>query len=186
MVSRDMDRAIDRFLSASSRIRNGLITQRARTMQSEAEAPRYFEGEPHEYVDLSGTFENDLDYYIYEIGRARFIASAMQRPFGYPSVIEEAVAGFDLIVPHAKFIRDARTHPVDDDKLDQVVNLSGAVRLEPKPFGGVTYLVDPRYQHHEAALDLLDAIDTFLREQLRDSMTRNPPPQAARRSGESG
>ena len=66
MVSKDVDRAIDRFLSASSRIRKGLILQRSRIMQAADEAPKLFEGKPYQVTDLSGTHENDLDYYVYE------------------------------------------------------------------------------------------------------------------------
>lgn len=121
MISKDIDRATDHFLSASARIRNGLVTQRARIMQAAVEAPRLRSDGPNEYINLSETFANDVDYYVYEIGRARFIAVAMQRPFGYPKALEEAVDVFDEAIPHAKFIRDARTHPVDDDKLDDVV-----------------------------------------------------------------
>lgn len=175
MVSKDIDRAIDRFLTASTRIRNGLITQRARIMQSAAEAPKYFEGESHEFTDLSGTFENDLDYYIYEMGRLRDTAEEMAKPFGHPLEIREALAAFDAVVPELKKHRNARTHPSDDDRLDDVVSMSAAIRLGPVYPGGVTYLVDPRFQHHDAALDLLNAIDEYLHEQLQIAIAERPP-----------
>jgi hypothetical protein len=188
MVSKDIDRAIDRFLSASRRIRNGLTTQRARIMQSAADAPKQFEGESYEYADLSATFENDLDYYIYEMGRLRDMAEEMDKPFGHPQEIKDALAAFDEIVPELKKHRNARTHPSDDARLDDVVSLSAAVRLKPVYRGGVTYLVDPRYQHHDAALELLTAIETYLREHLQKRRAEDPPvsidQQIARRNAQ--
>lgn len=172
MVSKDVDRAIDRFLSASTRIRNGLITQRARIMEIAAEAPKLFEGKPYEVTDLSGTYENDLDYYVYEMGRARDMAEEMAKPFGHPIEIKDALAAFDVVVPNLKKIRNSRTHPSDDDRLDRVGSMSAAIRFELD--GSVAYLVDPRYQHHEAALDLLNAIDDYLHEKLQRAMTERP------------
>lgn len=174
MVSKDIDRATDRFLSAAARIRNGLITQRARIMQAAAEAPKLLEGQLGEATNLTDTFENDLDYYIYEMGRARDMAVEMDKPFGHPVEIKDALAAFDEAVPNLKRIRNPRTHPSDDARLDHVGSLSAAVEFAPTYPGGVTYLVDPRYQHHDAALALLDVIQAYLRGLLHAAMKERP------------
>ena len=161
--------------------------QRSRIMQAADEAPKLFEGKPYQVTDLSGTHENDLDYYVYELGRAHDMAKEMAKPFGHPTEIKEALAAFDVVVPaFKKTIRNPRTHPSDDARLDHVGSMSAAIRFEDD--GSVTYLVDPRYQRHDAALELLNAIDEFLHERLQERMAEDPPQpidiQIARRNAE--
>jgi hypothetical protein len=57
------------------------------------------------------------------------------------------------------------THPSDDDRLDNVAWFDSVVRLAPS--GPVEYLVDPRYQDHDAALELSRALLTYLEAALR-------------------
>lgn len=188
MATKDIDLATSRFLSAAARIRNGLDMQRARITRAAEDAPRLLEGQEGEVTNLTDTFENDLDYYIYEMGRLRDMAEEMAKPFSHPPEIKEALAAFDEAVPELKKHRNARTHPSDDDRLDDVVSLSAAVRLRPVYPGGVTYLVDPRYQHHDAALALLDVIQTYLRGLLQAAAKSRPAEglsaQIARRNSE--
>lgn len=174
MVSKDIDRAVDRFLAASSRIRNGLVQQRARILHAEASAPRIDAGSAGEVVNLTGTFENDVDYYVYEMGRLRAMVKAMGRPFGDPKELTEALRTFDKAVPHMKELRDARTHPIDGDRLDDVGTFTAAVRFSRDRKRKVVYLVDPRYHHHDSAMALLDVADAYLRRQLRRALAERP------------
>jgi hypothetical protein len=188
MVSKDLGRAVDRFLASSSRIRRGLTMQRARILCGAADAPRLLPGTTEEVVDLSGTFANDVDYYVYEMGRLRAMVKAMGRPLDDPERLTEALRAFDEAVPHLKDLRDARTHPVDSDRLDDVGTMTAAIRFNVDGKGGVVYLVDPRYQHHDAAIALLDAVDEILHRLLRASLRERPAEpldvQIARRNAE--
>ena len=59
------------------------MRQRARLLRDAAEARRLLPDTTDEIVDLTGTFVNDLDYYVYDMGRARAMVKAMGRPFGF-------------------------------------------------------------------------------------------------------
>jgi hypothetical protein len=52
------------------------------------------------------------------------------------------------------------TRVVGDARLDNVVWFDSVVRTGPD--GSVAYLVDPRYQHHEAARALVEALTAHL------------------------
>jgi hypothetical protein len=172
MVTKDVDRAIARFLAASDRIRRGLVVQRERLLSAERSAPKLFNGTAEQTTDLTVQFENDLDYYIYEMGRLRALVKSMQRPFGFPEEVDEALKTFDACVPNLVRIRDARTHPADTNQLDRIGTFSAAVELHPD--GSVTYLVDPRHRHHEAALALLDVVQNYLHRNLRERIALDP------------
>jgi hypothetical protein len=70
-------------------------------------------------------------------------------------------------------IRNSLTHLDDTDRLDRFATFAAAVDLLPN--GGVEYLVDPRYGHHDAALELGQTLLRFLRRALAESIAADPP-----------
>lgn len=160
MASTDTEQARSRFVVARRRISQGLETQRARIMGRTAQAPKLFGGTGHEVTDLTGDAGNDLDYYVYELARLRELTCAINKTFDHPVEIVDALASFDQAVPHLRSIRNPLTHPSDDNRLDGVAWFDSVVRLLPN--GSVEYLVDPRYEHHDAALELCRALGTYL------------------------
>ena len=94
------------------------------------------------------------------------------KSFGFPEEVDEALKTFDACVPNLVRIRDARTHTADTNQLDRIGTFSAAVELHPD--GSVTYLVDPRHRHHEAALALLDVVQNYLRRNLRERIASDP------------
>ena len=78
--------------------------------------------------------------------------------------IVDALASFDQAVPNLRSIRNPLTHPSDDNRLEGVARFDSVVRLLPN--GSVEYLVDPRYEHHDAALKLSRALETYLQPDL--------------------
>jgi hypothetical protein len=71
--------------------------------------------------------------------------------------IVDALAKFDQAVPNLHGIRNPLTHPSDDTRLDGVAWFDSVVKLLPNE--AVEYLVDPRHQHHDAALELSRAME---------------------------
>lgn len=136
-----MDKAVHRFLSASSRIRTGLNVQRQRIQDDYDNAPRVFKGEPVEWVNVSAMHENDVDYYVYEMGRLRAMVKAMDRPFGFPTELKAALKTFDAVVPRLKDIRDPRTHPADNDALDRVTTFSAAMEFHDETAASTTWSI---------------------------------------------
>ncbi|WP_051030103.1 hypothetical protein [Nocardia takedensis] len=167
MPTNDIDRARSRFLTAIRRIRAGLDLQRSRILGHAAIAHRLLEGTPEEVVDLTGAPDNDLDYYAYELVRLREAAREMSKVFAKPRVVEDALAMFDESLPKLRSVRNPLTHPSDDARLDGVAWFSALVELRSD--GSVEYLVDPRYQHHDAGLALADTLISYLREGIRST-----------------
>lgn len=161
MPSKDPDKAVSRFITAVTRIQRGLRLQRDRVLSHSAQAPRLLEGTPHEVVDLTAVPANDLDYYAYDLGRLQDAARAMIKIFDRPSEVVAALDAFDEAVPRLREVRNPLTHASDDPRLDDVGSFSELVRLRDN--GDVVYLVDPRYQHHDAAEALAGALLLFLR-----------------------
>jgi hypothetical protein len=89
-------------------------------MDRSAQAPRLFAGTDHEVVDLRGEVGNDLDYYVYELGRLQDLAWTINETFDDPSEVVDALAAFDQAVPNLRKIRNPQTHPSDDERLDGV------------------------------------------------------------------
>lgn len=164
MASTDTEQARSRFFVARRRIAHGLETQRARIMSRTAQASRLFGGTDHEVTDLTGERGNDLDYYVYELARLRDLTHAINKTFDYPAEIVSALASFDQAIPRLRSIRNPLTHPSNDNRLDGVAWFDSVVRLLPN--GSVEYLVDPRYEHHDAALELSRALGTYLQADL--------------------
>lgn len=113
-------------------------------------------------IDLRGD-NTDLDYYVFEMFRVREIARMISEAQTFPDrqVIVTALATFDNAVPDLKALRDPLTHlDGKPDSLQGVTWFDSVVRLEPG--GAVTYMVDPRYDHHEALEALYEALTGYL------------------------
>jgi hypothetical protein len=164
MPSTDPDRACSRFINAVKRFIEGARLQRERMVMATDSAPRLLGGTPYEAVDLTGVPGNDLDYYVYELGRLQDAAREIIKVFGAPPDVVGALDVFDAAVPHLRAARNPLTHASDDSRLDDVGWMSAVIRLGPS--GQVTYLVDPRYGHHDAAEALADALLKSLRAEL--------------------
>ncbi len=173
MAKRDLDKAASRFLNALRRITSGIETQHQRIVDREANAPRLLPDLPIVVRDLTGDTGNDLDYYIYELGRLRHVGAAVIKVFGQPQDLVDAQAAFEASIPKLKKIRDPLTHPNDDDKLDDVGWFSSVVRLGDD--GRPETLVDPRYNHHDAALAYSSALTGYLRDRVAAAKTAHPP-----------
>lgn len=167
MVTTDPTLAQTRFIAGARRIVAGIERQRERIEQRRAEAPRLLEGTPHEAVVFSADGDNDLDYYVYELARLRDLTCEAIKAFGKPQELVDARAAFDAVVPRLREIRNPLTHTSDDARLDDVAWFDAHIRL--KPDGSVEYLVDSRYQHHDAALVLGDAVLAYLRRSLEQA-----------------
>lgn len=184
--TQDIDLSVRRFLAATSRITAGLVKQRHRIVDREKELPRLLAGTPEEIVDSTEAFQNDVDYYIYELGRLRDLAKTEALVvFGRPAELVAAVAEFEQAIPDLPSIRNPLTHLDDTDRLDRFATFAAAVDLLPN--GKVKYLVDPRYGHHDAALELSGALSDYLRRILKQSIADEPPlpldEQIGRRNG---
>lgn len=165
VASQDLDPVRSRFIAAVTRSPEGIRLQRGRVMDAERNAPRLLEGSPYEVVNLTGVPGNDLDYYVYELGRLQESARAMKKTFDEPADVVTALAEFESAVPKLRAARNPLTHPSDDKRLDDFGWLSALVRFRPN--GAVEYLVDPRFEHHDAAERLAEALLAFLRSGLR-------------------
>lgn len=161
MVTRDMVRARSRYIAGARRIVAGIERQRERIEQRRAGAPRLLEGTPHEAVVFSTDGDNDLDYYVYELARLQDLTREAIKSFGEPQELVDALAAFDAAVPKLREIRNPLTHVKDNAYLDDVAWFDAHIKLNPD--GSVEYLVDSRYQHHDAALALGAAVLAYLR-----------------------
>jgi hypothetical protein len=172
VATQDPDRAVSRYLSGLSRVGAGLEKQRQRILDQKANAPRIRAGS-HEIVDFTGNEGLDLDYYIFEMVRLRDMGKAIRGSFkDEHAAIGALLDRFDKRVPRLGEIRNALVHIVDRDHLDDVMWFESVVRRLQD--GRVEYLVDPRYGHHDAALELLQALRAFLHGRLRVSIAENP------------
>lgn len=168
MPTADPDLARSRFIGATKRILAGLELERNRILARAADAPRLLAGTPYEIVDLTGTPDNDLDYYVFELGRLREGAKEAIRAFGRPPELVAAAKEFEAAIPRMWETRNPITHPSDDDRLDQMTWFSALVEL--KPDGSAEHVIDPRYQHHEAAVKFAETLLEYLRAGVRDSL----------------
>lgn len=138
-----------------------------------------------EVIDLIGDTGNDLDYYIYELGRLEATGRSIIKVFGKPQQLVAAQAAFNLDIPKLKQIRDPLTHPNDNDELDDVGWFSSVVRHNDD--GRTETLVDPRYQQHDAAVAYSDALQQHLRAHVAGAIAADSPlsisEQIAKRDG---
>lgn len=165
MPTVDLDRARSRFIQAVKRFIAGARLEKDRLHDMTASAPRLLEGTQHEIVNLTSLPDNDLDYYIYELGRLQDAARGIIKVFDSPPEVVDALATFNAAVPNLRAARNPLTHASNDARLDDVAWLSALVRLRSN--GSVDYLVDPRAQHHDAAETLAAALLSYLRAGLR-------------------
>lgn len=159
------DKARTRFIAAVTRFITGARLERQRIVEARQEAPRLLTGTEYEVADLTNAPSNDLDYYTYELVRLQDAAREVIKRFNAPAEVVTALAAFDAAVPKLRITRNPLTHASDDPRLDDVGWFSALVRFEPD--GGVEYLVDPRYLHHDAAEALAEALLEYLRAGLR-------------------
>lgn len=162
MPSSDRSIAKRRFHFMTTRIVAGLELQRQRILDRYDRAPRLLPGSALEVVDLTadGDRGNDLDYYVFELARLQDTAREMLKAFDKPQQIFDALQTFNDDIPNLRRIRNPLTHTDDTDRLDNVTWFSSIVELEGS--GRVKDLVDPRYGHHDAALALARAIESYL------------------------
>lgn len=169
--NRDLDRSASRFLSFLHRITSGIEKQQQRIVSRAANAPR-IPGGPFEVIDLTGDAGNDIDYYVYELGRLDAVGDSILKIFGPDDELEAAQEAFRTAIPKLREIRNPLTHPNDNDELDAVTWFSSIVRLRPD--GSVESLVDPRYEQHDAAVAYGEVLTTYLRHQVQVSITNDP------------
>lgn len=173
VAPRDLDKAASRFLNALRRITSGLDTQQQRVLDRAAAAPRLLPGFHIEVIDLTGDTGNDLDYYIYELGRLEATGRSLIKVFSKPQQLVAAQTAFNLGIPKLKQIRDPLTHPNDNDELDDVGWFSSVVRHNDD--GRTETLVDPRYGHHDTALAYSNVLQQHLRAHIAAAITADPP-----------
>lgn len=173
----DLDVAASRFANALRRIEQGLVLQRQRVLDR-AENARCLPGhkEGAEVVVLSGP-ENDLDYYIYELGRLQDLGREVLKVFGSSSGVKAALDAFDAAIPSLRRARNPLTHPSNDARLDRYATFSSGVLLHPD--GSVEKLVDPRYEQHDAAIAFATLIRNYLRLHIQEAIQKRIRQQGA-------
>lgn len=152
----DRERARANFLAGLERIEAGLALQRGRIVGWSAAAPEVIPG----VTDLRGAPSQDLDYYIYELARLQDLARKVADVLDEPTIVVDSLAEFDRRIPGLRRIRNPLTHIDGWDRLVGVLWFDSVV--EAGPDGSVSYLVDPRYGHHDAALLLVEQLRGFL------------------------
>lgn len=170
--NRDLNKTASRFLNALRRITAGIEIQQQRIIDRSANAPRLLGGGPIEVINLTGDPGNDLDYYIYELGRLSETGNSIITIYGPEPELDSARDAFHAAIPNLKRIRHPLTHPNDNDELDAVAWFSSVVNL--KSDGSVEDLVDPRYEQHDAALAYSAALTTYLRHQVQVAIANDP------------
>jgi hypothetical protein len=160
MATKDPPKAYARLLAAHRRIIHGLEVQHRRITSRAAGAPKLSAGSGIDVTDLRGDPGNDIDYYVYELARLQDLAKEIGRVFGDPAEVADALGAFDRAIPALRRLRNPLTHPTDDERLDAVAWFDSVVKLQPG--GAVEYLVDPRYGHHDAALELGRVLSRYL------------------------
>jgi hypothetical protein len=165
MATKDSTRTYARFLAAQQRVSHGLQLQHRRIISRTADAPRLPVGPNHDVIDLRGDPGNDIDYYVYELARLQDLAREINNALGEPSEVVDALAAFEVAIPALRRIRNPLTHPSDDERLDGVAWFDAVVKLQPD--GAVEYLVDPRYSHHDAALEFIHALSRYLEREVQ-------------------
>jgi hypothetical protein len=87
--------------------------------------------------------------------------------FDAPPEIVAALDVFDQAIPELRNVRNPLTHASDDARLDDVGSFTAVMRFQVD--GRAVPLIDPRYQHHDAAETLAEELLAFLRAGLRSS-----------------
>ena len=92
--------------------------------------------------------------------RLQDLARNVKEAFSDPPEIVDALTAFEAAIPMVRKIRNPLTHPSDDKRLDDVAWFDSLLRVGSN--GSVEYLVDPRYEHHDAAIELSRALSIYL------------------------
>lgn len=107
--TQDIDTSVRRFLAANKRVTAGIVKQHQRIVSREKDLPRLLAGTPEEVIDTTGAFQNDVDYYIYEVGRLRGLVNTEALVvFSHPPELVDAVSTFEEAIPHLQSIRNPR------------------------------------------------------------------------------
>jgi hypothetical protein len=168
MPSKDPDKARSRFITAVKRFQTGIRLQRLRMLDAEENIPKLLPGSENELKFFAHLPANDLDYYVYELGRLQDAAREIIKVFDEPVGVVAALERFNETIPKLREARNPLTHASDDARLDNVGSFSAVIRFID--YGNMEYLVDPRYEHHDAAEALADELLRFLQEDLPDSI----------------
>jgi len=143
-------------------------------LEREAQAPRLLPDSTYPVTFYShDNPDNDLDYYIYELTRLSEVGKSIIKVFGGPQHLIDAQTKFESGIPRLREIRNPLTHPNDNSELDEVAWFSSVVRLMPD--GGSEELVDPRYEHHDFAIEYAQALRTYLSAHIQEAIAANPP-----------
>lgn len=111
--------------------------------------------------DLRGHAGHDVDYYSWECVRVIKIADKTIKAGLKGRVeVENALALLREGAPLLEEFRHSVTHPEDNRGADDIMYFGEAVRLHPG--GQVEYVVDPRYETHEALGRLFAATEAAL------------------------
>jgi len=170
--NRDESTLVSRLLRGLGRVEAGLKLQQERILAYNDSVPIEYAGTDHE-LRVHTDPELDLDYYTFELGRLIALTEEIDKLFNRPTEIDQARTAFLAAAPQAKNIRNALVHFDARPRLDDVVFLGGAIRRF-HPNGRVEHLVDARYEQHEAALCLVDAVGKWLRGRLHDAIAADP------------
>jgi hypothetical protein len=159
MATSDPAKAYARFIAAHRRIVLGLELQQRRILSRTASAPKLPAG-AYDVTDLCGDPGNDIDYYVYDLARLQDLGRSICSAFDDPAEVVDGLAAFERAIPALRRIRNPLTHPSDDARLDGVAWFDSVVELRAD--GSVEYLVDPRYGHHDAALEFGRVLFRFI------------------------
>lgn len=102
------------------------------------------------------TIEHDVSYYAWEAVKIMNIARKVRGDHR----VQAALDAINESAPGLSDFRDAITHPEDNRTADNVLFAAAAVRLQPglQP----EYVVDPRYELHDALEALVSAAEASL------------------------
>lgn len=170
----DTEAAIARFLGGIRRVTAGLNMQQQKIANNDRVIRELAAQHPDGLADFTGSPENDVDYYVYELGRLTALAREISNFFKSPPKLVSALTQFELDVPKLKQVRNPLTHLDRTARLDKFVTFSNAVNIHDD--GTIEILIDPiGGSHHEAALKLSDTCATYLRQLVQNAIAEFPP-----------
>ncbi|OZD77251.1 hypothetical protein CH260_08445 [Rhodococcus sp. 05-2256-B2] len=170
----DTEAAITRFLRGIRRVTAGLNMQQKKIADNDRVIQELAAQHPESLADFTGSPENDVDYYIYELGRLTALAREISNFFKSPTELVTALAQFEREVPKLKQVRNPLTHLDRTARLDRFATFSKAVNIHDD--GTIEILIDPiGGAHHAAALKLSDTCSTYLRQLVQNAIAELPP-----------
>lgn len=174
MVRQSHDQRRAALIAAVQHYQGGLRQQRRRILDTAEQTPGV--AGLDDLRDFTNVLGNDLDYYILELHRLWEVFEVIKRTFSDTSCLIEVAERFETALPELEEIRNALVHPGSPER-SGFSYFSALVRFEDG--GRVTYLVDPRSRHHEAAEDFAKGLLQFLRDDLQRDLhgTDHPTPK---------